>query len=219
MLRREPDQLRIPDVSFVSWNEVPDDGIPEGFWEGPPTLAVEIISPTIVRSTSMTRYAPIWPPAPGSLGCCGHNRHRSRSTTLMASASSVRTMTSTAAMCCPVSVPGSAISSRCAVAGNRASVHVRCRTESSPVSVGAVIGEYRFLAVGQRTGAIRRRAPTNLHSAVGADPGTCSPLAWYVGCPPTPQGDRMLYYGCTLVYKDVHARRLWRRCSWQSGQS
>lgn len=45
VLRREPDQLRIPDVSFVSWNEVPDDGIPEGFWEGPPTLAVEIIWP------------------------------------------------------------------------------------------------------------------------------------------------------------------------------
>lgn len=45
VLRRDPDQLRIPDVSFVAWDEVPDEGIPEAFWEGAPTLAVEIISP------------------------------------------------------------------------------------------------------------------------------------------------------------------------------
>lgn len=44
VLRRDPDQLRIPDVSFVAWDEVPDEGIPEGFWEGPPALAVEIVS-------------------------------------------------------------------------------------------------------------------------------------------------------------------------------
>ena len=45
VLRRDPDQLRIPDVSFVSWNDVPEEGVPEGFWQRPPTLAVEIISP------------------------------------------------------------------------------------------------------------------------------------------------------------------------------
>ncbi len=45
VLRREPDQLRIPDVSFLAWSQVPEDGIPEGFWEGAPTLAVEIVSP------------------------------------------------------------------------------------------------------------------------------------------------------------------------------
>lgn len=45
VLRRDPDQVRIPDVSFVAWSEVPGDGVPEGFWEGPPTLAVEVISP------------------------------------------------------------------------------------------------------------------------------------------------------------------------------
>jgi Uma2 family endonuclease len=45
VLSRDPDQLRIPDVSFVVWDKVPDDGIPDGFWEGSPTLAVEIISP------------------------------------------------------------------------------------------------------------------------------------------------------------------------------
>jgi Uma2 family endonuclease len=45
VLRRGPDQVRIPDVSFIAWEHVPDEGIPEGFWEGPPTLAVEVVSP------------------------------------------------------------------------------------------------------------------------------------------------------------------------------
>lgn len=45
ILRRDPDQVRIPDVSFVAWERVPEGGIPAGFWEGPPTLAVEVVSP------------------------------------------------------------------------------------------------------------------------------------------------------------------------------
>lgn len=45
VLRRGPDQIRIPDLSFVAWNRVPEEGIPEGYWEGPPTLAVEVVSP------------------------------------------------------------------------------------------------------------------------------------------------------------------------------
>jgi Uma2 family endonuclease len=45
VLRRGPDHVRIPDVSFVAWERVPEEGIPEGFWEGPPTLAVEVVSP------------------------------------------------------------------------------------------------------------------------------------------------------------------------------
>lgn len=45
VLRRSPDQVRIPDVSFVAWERVPKEGIPEGFWEGPPTIAVEVVSP------------------------------------------------------------------------------------------------------------------------------------------------------------------------------
>ncbi len=44
VLRRDPDQVRILDVSFVAWTEVPDDGVPDGFWEGAPALAVEVIS-------------------------------------------------------------------------------------------------------------------------------------------------------------------------------
>ena len=45
VIRRDPDQVRIPDVSFVAWEHIPAEGIPEGFWDGPPTLAVEVISP------------------------------------------------------------------------------------------------------------------------------------------------------------------------------
>lgn len=45
VLGRDPGRLRIPDVSFVSRDRVPADGLPEGFWPGPPDLAVEIVSP------------------------------------------------------------------------------------------------------------------------------------------------------------------------------
>lgn len=44
ILRRSPDRVRIPDVSFVSHARVPDDGMPEGYWPGAPNLAVEIVS-------------------------------------------------------------------------------------------------------------------------------------------------------------------------------
>lgn len=45
IVRRDPDRLRIPDVSFIAWERVPDAGVPEGFWEVAPDLAVEIVSP------------------------------------------------------------------------------------------------------------------------------------------------------------------------------
>lgn len=45
VLRRDPDQVRIPDVSFVAWERVPEGEISEGFWQGPPTLAIEVVSP------------------------------------------------------------------------------------------------------------------------------------------------------------------------------
>ncbi|HWV25491.1 MAG TPA: Uma2 family endonuclease [Thermomicrobiales bacterium] len=45
LLRRDPDQIRIPDTSFVAWDLVPEDGAPEGFWNGAPTLAIEVVSP------------------------------------------------------------------------------------------------------------------------------------------------------------------------------
>lgn len=45
ILSRHPDLLRIPDVSFVSWDRVPEEGVPEGFWHTAPDLAVEVVSP------------------------------------------------------------------------------------------------------------------------------------------------------------------------------
>ena len=45
ILDRDPDLLRIPDVSFIAWARVPDEDIPEGFWPGAPDLAVETVSP------------------------------------------------------------------------------------------------------------------------------------------------------------------------------
>ena len=45
VLARAPDQVRIPDASFVSWERVPVEGVPEGFWPLAPDLAVEVVSP------------------------------------------------------------------------------------------------------------------------------------------------------------------------------
>jgi Uma2 family endonuclease len=46
VLRRDPDHVRAPDVSFVAWEDVPESGLPErGFWNGPPALAAEVVSP------------------------------------------------------------------------------------------------------------------------------------------------------------------------------
>lgn len=46
VIRRGPDQVRVPDVSFVAWDRVPDSGPSARFWEGAPTIAVEVVSPT-----------------------------------------------------------------------------------------------------------------------------------------------------------------------------
>ena len=45
VLRRDPDVVRAPDVSFVTSASVPEEGLPKGYWEGPPTLAAEVVSP------------------------------------------------------------------------------------------------------------------------------------------------------------------------------
>ncbi len=43
-IRRDPDTVRAPDVSFVCAERIPDP-FPQGFFPGPPDLAVEILSP------------------------------------------------------------------------------------------------------------------------------------------------------------------------------
>ena len=44
-LATNPDTVREPDIAFVSRERIPQSGVPDGFWPGPPDLAVEIKSP------------------------------------------------------------------------------------------------------------------------------------------------------------------------------
>jgi Uma2 family endonuclease len=44
-LSRDPDTVRAPDVSFIRRDRIPAAGIPRGFIDGPPDLAIEIVSP------------------------------------------------------------------------------------------------------------------------------------------------------------------------------
>lgn len=46
ILRRHPDLMRVPDVSFLAWNRIPEGGVStEGYLPVAPDLAVEIVSP------------------------------------------------------------------------------------------------------------------------------------------------------------------------------
>lgn len=45
VLRRNPDTVRGPDVFFVRADRILEAGVPEAFWEIPPDLAVEVVSP------------------------------------------------------------------------------------------------------------------------------------------------------------------------------
>lgn len=45
-----PDTVRGPDLSFFKRERIPAEGLPEGFWPGPPDLVVEIRSPGDRRS-------------------------------------------------------------------------------------------------------------------------------------------------------------------------
>lgn len=41
----QPDTVRSPDISFLVAAKIPSTGLPEGYIDGPPDLAVEIVSP------------------------------------------------------------------------------------------------------------------------------------------------------------------------------
>ena len=45
-LTRDPETVRGPDVSFLSAVRIPAAGIPDGYFDGPPDLAVEVLSPS-----------------------------------------------------------------------------------------------------------------------------------------------------------------------------
>jgi Uma2 family endonuclease len=44
-IETDPDTVLAPDIAFVRRERIPKEGIPKGYWPGPPDLAVEIISP------------------------------------------------------------------------------------------------------------------------------------------------------------------------------
>ena len=45
-LESQPDTVRGPDVSFIRNERIPPEGMPRGFFLGPPDLAVEVVSPS-----------------------------------------------------------------------------------------------------------------------------------------------------------------------------
>ena len=46
IIARDPDVVRAPDVAFVRGDRLPDRPSAEGFFPGPPDLAVEVVSPS-----------------------------------------------------------------------------------------------------------------------------------------------------------------------------
>ncbi|MBI4311896.1 MAG: Uma2 family endonuclease [Chloroflexi bacterium] len=42
----DPGTVRAPDVAFVKQERIPQEGLPKAFFEGPPDLAVEVVSPS-----------------------------------------------------------------------------------------------------------------------------------------------------------------------------
>ena len=44
-LASSPDTVRAPDVSFIRPERLKERSLPRGFWQGPPDLAVEVLSP------------------------------------------------------------------------------------------------------------------------------------------------------------------------------
>ena len=45
LIAADPDTVRAPDVAFVTSRRISAGGLPDGFWPGPPDLAVEVVSP------------------------------------------------------------------------------------------------------------------------------------------------------------------------------
>jgi hypothetical protein len=116
VLRRDPDLVREPDVSFITATSVPDEGLPKEFWEGAPTLAVEVVSPNDRASDIHDRVQDYLDA--GSLQVWGSGPARApfRSIAPMPTrGSSVLMKSSTAATCCPVSAFGSAT---CSILGS-----------------------------------------------------------------------------------------------------
>jgi len=58
-LTSNPDTVLAPDVSFIAKHRVEQVGSTEGYWEGPPDLAVEVLSPS-ERSGQVAKKVSQW---------------------------------------------------------------------------------------------------------------------------------------------------------------
>ena len=57
ILRRDPDVVRAPDVSFVAKARIPVTGAPDAYWSLAPDLAVEVVSPSDRRADVQQKVA------------------------------------------------------------------------------------------------------------------------------------------------------------------
>jgi Uma2 family endonuclease len=46
ILRRNPDTVRAPDAAFIAKERMPVGGLPDGYFQGAPDMAVEVVSPS-----------------------------------------------------------------------------------------------------------------------------------------------------------------------------
>ena len=56
-LSSSPDTVRAPDLAFIRRERLADAALPRGFWQGPPDLAVEVLSPDDRPSDVRTKVA------------------------------------------------------------------------------------------------------------------------------------------------------------------
>lgn len=56
-LESDPDTVRAPDAAFVTRARIAAAGVPTGYWEGPPDLAVEVLSPSDSRAELRSKIA------------------------------------------------------------------------------------------------------------------------------------------------------------------
>jgi Uma2 family endonuclease len=57
ILEQNPDTVRAPDAAFVAAANIPPQGLPVGFFPGPPDLAVEVVSPNDTASEVQAKVA------------------------------------------------------------------------------------------------------------------------------------------------------------------
>ena len=82
-LASNPDTVREPDVAFVRRDRIPETGVPDGFWPGPPDFAIEIRSPGDRQAAITAKVADylargvrvVWVVDPSTKTVTIHRRH------------------------------------------------------------------------------------------------------------------------------------------------